>query len=76
MYIAFVTLLARRLILLKWKSRTPPSHIHWIRDVLNFAKLEKIRHLLRGSQAKFSKTWDPFFEYVGKLTFPDNPEQT
>lgn len=73
-FIAFVSLLARRLILLNWKSPTPPSHIHWIRDVLYFAKLEKIRHLLRGSQEKNFKTWDPFFEYVGKLTFPDNPQ--
>lgn len=73
-FIAFVSLLARRLILLKWKSATPPSHLHWVKDVLYFAKLEKIRYLMKGSQEKFSRIWGPFFEHVGKLVFPENPE--
>lgn len=73
-FIAFVTLLARRLILLKWKSAIPPLHSHWVRDVLHFANLEKIRYLLRGSQQQFSRIWDPFFEYVRKLDFPQNFE--
>jgi hypothetical protein len=38
--IAFVTLIARRLILLNWKQATPPSFKHWIRDTLQFLKLE------------------------------------
>lgn len=71
-FIAFGSLLARCLILLKWKSITPPDHCHWVRDVLYFARLEKIRHLSKGSKEKFSRIWNPFFEYVGKLAFPDN----
>lgn len=40
--IAFATLLARRLILLRWKSPTPPSHTLWIKEIFNHLQLEKI----------------------------------
>ena len=40
-HLAFTTLLARRLILLKWKSPYPPSFLHWTRDVLHFLKLDQ-----------------------------------
>ena len=65
--LAFVSLLARRLILLNWKSPASPSHIHWIRDALHCAKLEKIRHTLNGSSDKFRKVWGPFFLYIHSL---------
>lgn len=71
--VAFVTLLARRLILMKWKSPTPPSWHVWIKDILYFINMEKIRCTLRGSSASFRKTWGPFFEYANKLTFPNIP---
>ena len=72
--VAFVTLLARRMILFRWKSPTPPSHALWIKEVLNFVKLEKIRCVLRGSLRKFHKTWDPFFAFVHELNFSVIPE--
>lgn len=72
--IAFVTLLARRLILLRWKSSVPPSHALWIKSILNCIKLEKIRHTLRGSLNKFYTMWAPFFSYVKSLHFPAVPE--
>lgn len=71
-FIAFVTLLARRLILLKWKSAIPPTHTQWIKDVLYFSKLEKIRFSLKESQQKFSKIWAPFTNYVDSLDIADN----
>lgn len=40
-FVAFATLLARRLILLKWKSPTPPTVYHWLTDLLSHSKLEK-----------------------------------
>ena len=73
-FIAFVTLLARRLILLRWKSSTPPSDTLWIKEILNLVKLEKIRCVLRELLGKFHKMWDPFFVYVRKLDFPFIPE--
>ena len=64
--LAFVTLLARRLILINWKSPTSPSHTHWIRDTLYCVKLEKIRLSLNGSD-KFEKVWGPFFLFIQGL---------
>ena len=72
--IAFATLLARRLILTRWKSPTPPSHTMWIRDIFNNLQLEKIRYTLRGSAGKFRSVWGPFFASAGRMTFPDIPE--
>ena len=62
-FIAFTTLLARRLILLKWKHTSPPTHTRWIKDVLLYIKLEKIKFTLRGSLKKFHKMWIPFLVY-------------
>lgn len=68
--IGFVTLLARRLILLRWKSPHAPSHTLWIKDVLNLLKLERIRSCLRGSIEDFHRKWEPFFVYVAELKSP------
>ena len=65
--LAFVTLLARRLILINWKSPTSPSHTHWIRDILHCLKLEKIRFSLNGTSKRFEKAWGPFFQFVWNL---------
>lgn len=50
---AFKPLLARCLILTTWKSSMPTSHICWIRDVLYFIKLQKIRISINGLFSKF-----------------------
>ena len=64
--VAFLTLLARRLILIKWKDCKPPTFTHWVKDVLYFLKLEKIRYSLKGSAKNYNKTWGPFLDYVQK----------
>lgn len=53
--VAFSTLLARQLILLKWKQQTP-FFTKWIKVVLYFLKLEKIMYTLKGSSQTFIKT--------------------
>ena len=60
----FVTLLARRLILLNWKQAQSPTFNALINDVMQHLKLEKLRFTLRGSIEKFFKTWQPFINYV------------
>jgi hypothetical protein len=37
--IAFTTLLARRLILFKWKRVDPPTHGSWIKEVMSYIQL-------------------------------------
>ncbi len=44
-FVALLTLLARRLILLNWKSPHPLFYTRWVKDFLYFMKLEKIRVL-------------------------------
>uniref|UniRef100_A0A669DKG7 Reverse transcriptase domain-containing protein n=1 Tax=Oreochromis niloticus TaxID=8128 RepID=A0A669DKG7_ORENI len=66
--LAFTTLLARRLILLKWKLPHPPTHDHWVRDVLFNLKLEKLRFSLKGSIRKFNKIWKSFLLLVDTIT--------
>lgn len=55
------TMLARRLILLKWKESEPPSVGLWIRDVISNLRLEKIRYIIRGSDQTFTRVWKSFY---------------
>lgn len=64
--IAFSTLLARRLILLKWKDAAPPTVSSWIKEVLINLKLEKIRCVMKGSENRFYKTWKSFMIFFNK----------
>ena len=64
---AFATLLARRRILLNWKSAYPPKVSHWLRDLLLFLELEKIKYSLRGSTKNFYTTWKPVLSHFEKL---------
>ena len=61
---AFCSLLARRLILFKWKAVSPPTYCHWVREVLCHLRLEKIRYTLKGSTTKFYDIWQPFLTFV------------
>lgn len=64
--IAFSTLLARRLILLRWKDAVPPTKPHWIKDVLYHLKLEKIRCIMNGSERKFHQVWGRFLTFFNR----------
>ena len=65
---AFSTLLARRLILLQWKSKEPPTLKRWTAEVLTHVKLEKLRYSLRGSLEKFNLMWLPLLEFFSSQT--------
>lgn len=64
--ISFVTLLARRQILLNWKSNTPPTAARWLQDVMMFLHLEKIKFTIRRSD-KFLSVWGPLISYFDGL---------
>lgn len=51
--IAYSALLARRLMLLNWKSDRPPCFDRWICEVMHFPKIEKIRYTLWASTVKY-----------------------
>lgn len=51
--VAFASLIARRRILLHWKSPNAPPTTSWLRDLMSFLSLEKIKYSLRGSATNF-----------------------
>lgn len=69
--IAFCSLLARRHILCRWKDSCPPTYGDWIREVMCYIHLEKIRYIVKGSVEQFYNTWMPFMSYFESVS-PDN----
>lgn len=66
------SLLARRLLLLHWKSAKCPSISRWLKVIMFFLKLEKIKYTLRGCTVKFFHKWQPFISYFTNLeVLPD-----
>ena len=47
--LAFTSLLARRIILIKWKHVSPLTHNCWIHNILRCLQLEKLRFSRMGS---------------------------
>ena len=66
--IKFVTLLARRLILLNWKQAQVPTHTTLMKDVMHYLQLEKIKFELRGREDNFYRTWQPFIDHFNECT--------
>ena len=73
--LAFTTLLARRLILFKWKHTSPPTHNRWIKEVLYNIKLEKLRFSIKGSAETFERTWNPLLLYLEALSITPDAEE-
>ena len=67
--VAFATLLARQRILFNWKSPQPPLVSVWLKDLMFFLKLEKIKFTLRGDTSRFFKHWRPFIQHSHDLVF-------
>ena len=70
--VAFDSLIARRRILLHWKSPNAPPTTSWLSDLMSFLSLEKVKYALRGSTANFYKRWQPLITYVNTLTSLDS----
>lgn len=51
--VAFTTLIARRRILLEWKSPTPPKLSLWLSDLMVFLKTEKIKYFQLEHSTKY-----------------------
>lgn len=65
--LAFTSLLARRHLLLHWRSTKAPSSTQWLNDTMSFLKLEKIRYSLKGNSDKFYKKWLSFLTFFRSL---------
>uniref|UniRef100_A0A8C5D9N9 Reverse transcriptase domain-containing protein n=1 Tax=Gouania willdenowi TaxID=441366 RepID=A0A8C5D9N9_GOUWI len=58
--LAFTSLIARRHLLIHWKSTSSPSSTQWINEVMSFLKVEKIRYSKKGMTDKFFQKWQAF----------------
>ena len=65
--VAYASLLARRRILMEWKSPKPPSTTVWLKDLMFFLTLEKVKFTLRGSVERFYKKWQCLIDYFNSL---------
>ena len=74
--LAFASLLARRRILLEWKSSLAPKASVWLKDLMMYLNLEKIKFNLRGLPRKFDQVWGPMIEYITKLKTLQLPPPT
>lgn len=61
--IAFSTLLARHLKLISWKKVTPPSHRHWVEEVMSNLKLEQLKYNALATTHRNHKVWQLFLSY-------------
>ncbi len=69
--LAFSSLLARRLILLQWKSNKPPTHVKWVESVMAYLKLGKLKYSTQGSINRFFKVWRPFLLHFEDRFIPN-----
>ena len=65
--IAFASLLARRRILLEWKSSIAPKASLRLKDLMMYLNLEKIKYNLRGSSEMFESVWGSVIAYIAEL---------
>ncbi|CAB1449412.1 unnamed protein product [Pleuronectes platessa] len=57
--ISFVSLLARRLILLRWRDASSPTHAQWLEEIMSCLKLEKEKERERPPQRDKQVTPEP-----------------
>ena len=73
--VSFITLVARRLILLNWKNVRPPSLVRWYRETLSCIKLEKLRFTNKGCLSSFDTTWKPLIIFLDAKLIMTNVSQ-
>lgn len=51
---------AKKLVLLTWKSTTPPTFTHWLSEMLSVIQMERLRLHKPNEQNRFERIWGPF----------------
>lgn len=65
--VAFLTLLARQLILVHWKNLHSCSYSLWIKDSLFFVNLETIKYSLCATHRGLAKIWQSLTTHVNTI---------
>lgn len=63
-FLSYCFIIAKRLILILWKSTTVPTSKMWLEDLTNTLHLERIRYVLKDRLKLFNKTWEPFISFL------------
>lgn len=61
--IKFVSVLARRLILLHWNKKKPQTFFNLLHVIMKHIQLEKIKFEIKGKVEDFHLIWDRFLEH-------------
>lgn len=51
---------AKKLILLTWKSTTPPNFEHWLKEMVSVIQMERLRLNNKDRQHRHNAVWGPF----------------
>lgn len=54
----------KKLILLAWKSSTPPTFAHWLSEMLSVIRMERLRLHKPNKQNRFGRIWGSFLASV------------
>lgn len=62
--IMYGMVIAKRLILMLWKSEAVPLFKTWLSELTSLLHMEKIRYSLSGNRREFYKIWQPFLDHL------------
>ena len=65
--IMYRMLIAKRLILMLWKSETVPLFKMWLSELTSLLHMEKIRYSLTNNLKQFFKIWQPFLDHLAQF---------
>lgn len=65
--VQFGMVIAKRNILVLWKSEDVPSFKTWLAEVTSLLHLERIRYAESLSSETFDKMWEPFLTYLSRM---------
>nr|XP_057947055.1 uncharacterized protein LOC131140546 [Doryrhamphus excisus]XP_057947056.1 uncharacterized protein LOC131140546 [Doryrhamphus excisus]XP_057947057.1 uncharacterized protein LOC131140546 [Doryrhamphus excisus] len=63
-FISYGLIIAKKLILMLWKSVSVPSTKMWLEELTNTLHLERIRYILKDRLQHFETSWQPFVQYL------------
>ena len=70
-FILLASTVAKKCVLINWKSENSPTVRHWINELVSYCTPEKILYNVRGKHAAFGKIWGPFLDVLPSLNLVD-----
>lgn len=58
---------ARKVIIIHWKSKDPPTVMEWVKSIGELLRMEKRIYQHRGNAYKFERVWAQWLDVPGRL---------